>query len=90
MVPERVSFTGFDVPDVRLALDSFPSNRPAFWPEHWTLVIEQTAQDMGEIHMVKWMRENCAHRWDMAQDNLGQRIFAFESDEEAILFRLSF
>ena len=90
MVPEHVTFTGYEVPDVRLALDTYPSNKPAFWPLDWTLVIEERAESMGEIHMVKWMRENCCHRWDMTHDGLGQRIFAFESEEEAVLFRLSF
>lgn len=90
MIPTSVTYTGHEVGDPALVLDTSPTNKPCFWPDDWTIIVEESEEEFGDLRMFAWARDNCEHRWDMEFDNLGRRIFAFESEDEAVLFRLSF
>lgn len=96
MVPDRVIFSGFVVEDPRVVLSEQPLNRPAFWPSSWYIVPEPGTIESnvftGKINnnYLGWLRKNCHSPYDYIHDSVGRRIFAFESDEEAVLFKLTF
>lgn len=89
MLPNRVSFKDFEIEDPSLYLDRVPANVPCFWPMDWTLVFEES-EGAFSVKMFSWVKNNCVHRWDVAHDDINRRIFAFESDEEATLFLMTF
>lgn len=96
MVPDRVDFTGLVVENPRLVLAEHPPNRSAFWPLTWTLVPEPGTLDGAEFlrkpdtNYPRWLRKNCGSRYDYIIEDSGRRIFAFESVDEALLFKLTF
>lgn len=73
-----------------------PSNRPAFWPVEWTIIPEPGLIEDGEFirkpnnNYQRWLRKNCCSHYDYITDNNGRRFFAFESLDEALLFKLTF
>lgn len=89
MIRTTVSFTGFTVDNPLLAVKANQQNKPAFWPDHW-YVIPEPKKGLEEVNIYAWFRNNCCHQWDMVMDGFGRRLFAFEDDGEAALFKLSF
>lgn len=89
-------FSGFSIDNPRVVLSEQPRNRPTFWSADWYLVPEPGKLENGmftskpDTNYPKWLRENCRQPYDYSMDETGRRIFAFESDEEAILFKLTF
>lgn len=95
MVPNTVQFTNYEVENPLRVLRQQAQNKQSFWPDDWSIVLEPGTQNGGEglpsdVNIYAWFRSNCCHRFDISYDGLGRRVFAFESDEEAALFRLSF
>jgi hypothetical protein len=95
MVPNTVQFTNFTVENPLRVLLQQERNKPAFWPESWTLLLEPNSQNGGvgiskDVNLFAWFRNNCEHQFDISYDLEGRRVFAFESDEEATLFRMTF
>lgn len=91
MIPETVNFTNFVIEDPSRVVHQHGQNRRCFWPIDWTIIMEpQSLKNNIEWNMHAWFRNNCAHQHDVALDAIGNRIFAFESDEEATVFLLSF
>ena len=91
MVPQIVNFTNFEIENPTRAVHQFSQNKPCFWPLYWTIILEpESLKHNHDWNMHAWFRNNCVHMHDVSLDAAGSRIFAFESDEEAALFLLSF
>lgn len=93
MVPNTVQFTNFTVEEPLHVLKAQDQNKPCFWPDEWTIILEPKGKGDGistDVNLYAWFRNNCAHQFDISWDVNGSRVFAFECDEEATLFMLSF
>jgi hypothetical protein len=101
MVPEKITFTDFEVENPLRVLQSHNSCRPAFWSDDWTLIPEPKTKRKSDNSVFSfsiddqpnffgWLQANTCNQWDVTMDAMGNRIFAFSSVDEAALFKLAF
>lgn len=92
MTPTTVVFTGFET-DSRRARRSQLTGHVPFWPQEWMIVPEKKQVDFSVAgpNYHKWTRENCMGTVEIILDpTSGRRVFAFEYDEDGILFKMTF
>lgn len=97
MSPSRVAFTDFEIENPELVRADQFNNRPAFWPIGWAMVPEPGTLESGKFQckypssaFMIWLRKNCKKRFDYVTEGSMRKIFAFESVDEAVMFKMSF
>ncbi len=89
MLPEKIQFTNHTLDNpAQVVAAMIP---PDFVPESWSLVIVKDSDNellFGGVQHKPWIRKHVQHRW-MALRIRSEVVYAFEDEEEAVLFKLS-
>jgi len=91
MTPQIVRFTGLTVPTDALLYPFHKRKIPAPYPANWTRIQfnTKTYEDQLLTRTDLWLSKNIAGRWgSYERDNGTSVVIMFESDDDAMIFKL--